>query len=487
MTRKIENKIEQFLRYVEQENSTVENSIEQFKNIFKGNYFVDTNEINEAYYEYKNERYYILNSNGIDLEIVSGRGDIFGNAHSHEGIDIKICSKLSKKEHANEGILLFFESEKEKIDIEEIKNDLLDVDLSEEKILENNDNNIYKTLDLDFVSKDILNSRKVINRRYNQLKEQAIKTHEEQVTYENISPYGGLDVEIIPVEKLLYDSINKFKQDEDFIEKAMTLFYIDYPNFIDKAINSCSHALYIIENKDKYFKSFELEAQKYKIKEQLNILSKDFKVILGNDSNKIIQFLENEKNTARDEIKTNTTRLNQLYQEARLLFNKRYSIFEIFSKQKRIDEKRISELGYKVEDNTEIIYVEGEIGKCDFYIQEKQELIEKLENAIETVKQYDDIYSKIKGLDLKYPFCNFTIWDEIYEDYNYNPKIDNGPYASLNELLGKEEYYINKKQELNEMKQIIQEDSETTINEIDDTCNNEIIDNYEEAEEAEEL
>lgn len=476
MSNEIEEKIKQLLNYVKQDNSTVEETIKQFKKIFKRQYFVEIEDIDEAYYKFRSEKYYILNGNGIFFEIGTGDGDIFGSQHAHEGTDIVLCSRLSRCNDYKYGISLFYGDCKEKINIEKIKDYLFDIDLSEENILGNEDNNVYKTIDLTNFSKDILNNNKTIDIRYNQMKEQAESIHDNQVSYSNISPYGGLDVDIVTVEQLLYDSLKKFKSDEKFIKRAITLFYLDYPDFIKNEIKECTKALYIIDNKEKYLKQLELEEQEYKAKSELKVLLKDYKEILNNNNKVITQFLKNKLIDIKKDITINKEKEDQLIKEARNLFNKKYSIFKLFNKQKEIDKKRLVKLGYEVKNDIEIIDSEGEIAECDFKVAHDQELIENIKNALEIINQYENLKDETSRINLKYPFYNFTIWDEIYEDYNYDRKADNGPYASLSQLIEKKDYYFDQKRELEEMNQIIQEnmnyfkdDIVVSINEAEET------------------
>lgn len=417
MPNDIKDKIKQLLNYVKQENTTANDTIQLFKELFKDNYF-----------ESIDEKYYIKNSNGIFLKI----------SHFNKEIDISLSSKFSNFSYYE--YMLFIKSNKENIDIERIMYTLFDIDLSEEKLfLRADDRNIYRT-----ISEDILNNNKFINIRYNVLKEQAKLKNSRQIEEEMIySNYGGLDVKVIPVEDILYNFLEEFQEEEKFFKEAIIMLNREYPNFIKDKIDLYTRAVYIIENEDKYRTLLDCECKIDEYEDET------IRVFWGEkrDSYKYENLLEDLKDklqiTTKD-IENNKRKYEKLLEEGRLLSNKKYSIFDKLRKQKEVDQKRLGELGYILENDKEIFTDEGEISKYYSNIKKNKQLVKDMETVLEAD-------NKIRELGLKYPFHNYTIDDEI-EDLD-----------SLNKLVERKDYYINKKEEFERINKIISENINKTL------------------------
>ena len=108
----LKEKITKFFDFIDnQKMHDVAETEEKFKEIFKDEYILRENSINEAYYQIDIKHYYIKDSNGISLSIVAGDGDRYGERKSHIGMDMYIKSQLSKSEDVSKGIYIFNENE----------------------------------------------------------------------------------------------------------------------------------------------------------------------------------------------------------------------------------------------------------------------------------------------------------------------------------------------------------------------------------------
>lgn len=408
----LREKLRTFFTYIDnEEEPTVNKTIAKFREIFTNEYFEDKYSINEAYYDYKKTSLYLKNSNGIKFSIVSGDWDRLGNAHSHEGIDLCITSKLAKDENVREGISIFFENEYKKHNLSILLDKFFDVDLSYESLIKNKDNNIYKTL-----SDDVKNQDDIVNTRYNQLKKEAEYQQRDEIEYEMISPYGGLDVEIHPVSQLLYEKILKYKDDEYFYDKAIILFNKDYEEYLKEELNNCQHALYIIDHK----------------KEYEDILDVEYQLLLHNDHrpNINIEQVQSEKEKIESELKN-------LRKEYTILSTKRYRLFDIIIGTRTMDQKRMLELYNPTYQNGLIAEYEKKLLDNELEQSNYNSYVE-YENELESLKK--ELEKKVDR-----PFKNFTINEE------YFAPIINGRYfysESLDKLVEQEDIYKNKLSEL---------------------------------------
>lgn len=347
-----------------------------------------------------------------------------GEQHTHNGIDLCISSKLSKDEKIREGINIFCENKYCKENLLDKFEKFFDVDLSDKSLKENEDNNVYKTL-----TSDVKNSTSIVKTRYEQLKRDSELKHDEEVDYDMISPYGGLDVEIHSVPELLYEKILKYKEDEYFFEKAITLFGNDYEDFVKEEIEESKYALYIIEHKEEYEKILDLE---YKMLRNNNFTAdKDIDEILK-DKQEIEKQLKN------------------LRKEYELLFTKKYSLFDLILGTKKIEQKRMLEL-YDPNLQSGLI------------IKYEEKLIDnKLEEDYWNTNEeyYRDLENSKKELQAKLDktFKNFT----LNEDLCGYP-IHNGNYfysESLKELIQQEKYYKGRLEELEEILDITEKNKD---------------------------
>jgi len=185
----IKSKVKEFLIYVkETQDISPINAIDKFKEMFEGQYVSEYENINEAYYEVKTQRYYIKDGCGLTLEANSGDFDRYGSSVSHVGTDIFLLSKLSKNREYGEGISLFYEDEKDMDNELEYVDTLLNEEIEEKSIVEIAQKT-YNDGIFNIIPEKIKNNDEIAFLRYLQLKNIAEYTHREAVDYESISPY----------------------------------------------------------------------------------------------------------------------------------------------------------------------------------------------------------------------------------------------------------------------------------------------------------
>ena len=439
----IKEKLQEFLLYVESKDEiTVAEVNNKFEEIFNNEYIKEVESVNQAYFQSKTVSYYLKNGNGIVYKESSGDWDRYGDKVSHTGKDIVIASKLARDGDYRQGICLFSESKNQKVKVSKDIDKFFDIDLSKKSLLKNKDNNIYKTLSI-----NVKDSEDIVKFRYEQLKIDAEIEHEDEVQYDLISPYGGLDVEIHSVEELLYESILKFEDDEYFKNRALAMFNNDFNEYLKNQIKECEYAKYIIEHKEDYRKILEIEAEIL----QQQIPEIDIEEIL--DNRKVIE-----------------NKLECLKKEYGMLAEKKYGLFDILLGNKKINDKRMLEL-YDPQYSSGLIN-EYEEKLVDNKLEEKE---------YEEYKEYSDKLENMKKeLEKKVdrPFKNFTLNEDYYNVFN------NGKYMyieSLEKLEELEDFYTNRLKELNTNLNIA-EDYANKIEITKEEINEEILEDSEDME-----
>lgn len=417
-TNELREKLIQFFRYIENQDSppNINNTINKFEEIFKDNYFLHEEYSNTAYFQQKSKSYYIKNSNGIVLSVFSGDGDRFGSHVSHRGIDIAITSLLSRDIEFSNGIFIFDESKYCKPLLSSKIDNFLNLDISIDNIKKTDNEFIYKTLSNE------VNKNEITLYRYNQLKNKAELENSSLYDDYMISPYGGLDIDIIPVDELLYGYLQDFKEEKYFIDRAMALFYCDFPNYFKEEIEECSYALHIIKHKKEYENLSNLREEIYQC--EWNTYYIDISKTNKNKNNiqvKIADLLEKRKN----------------------LTSKRYNLFELIMGKKTDDQIKISNLTDAIINaKADLNLIEDDILKYN-----------------EHLNYYNELKTKYKAFEhkLKKPFKNLSINDEFFDLY-----IDDkfGELVSLQELIDMKDYYTNKLNGLLENKEKAQKNYE---------------------------
>lgn len=400
-----------FEKFNNGELSTTLDFTNKFEEIFRDRYIEEYDSINEAYYQMQTQKYYIENSNGMYLEVVTGDGDIFGSEHSHYGTDIIIYSKLSKDSECRDGIIIFLESEKQECNFLEKIDAFFDVDLSKEGLEKNEDNFIYKTL-----QNNEVHSEDLVVKRYTNLKQDAEHRYKDEEEYYMISPYGGLDVTFHYPDESLYNEIIKYSEDEYFLNRALNLFQKDYPNFFNEKIDELKHILYIIEHKEDYYRIAELKDKS------------------GNtyfEASSEIEKLMVEKSC-------NQIKIDSILNDIEVLENKKYNIIDILFKKNLDTQIAIKKLKNK------IVKIEMDITNIDKKIKKYQEDIEYEKDINEEIKQ---ISSK-----LEYPLEDFNVIGEYEDDMYIDGKFRE--IVIVDRLSNNKNEYISKINELKQMQEI---------------------------------
>lgn len=410
----LRDKLMRFFIYIEnQDMPTISNIMNKFKEIFKDDYFIHEENTNTAYFEEKSKSYYIKNSNGIVLSISSGDGDRFGSNISHKGTDLVIASLLSKDYQVNQGIFVFDESKYCKPLLSSKIDNFLNFDISMETLKKNDNEFIYKTL-----SDDIKENNEIVLYRYNQLKIKAEVKNSMLYDDYMTSYYGGLDIDVIPVDELLYGYLQNFNDDEHFINRAMALFYCDFPNYFKEKIEECSHALHIIKHQKEYerLSNFREEIYECEWSPCIDI---------------------SEVNQAKSNIQI---KISDLLEQQKTLSNKKYNLIELISGKKSNDKVKTVEIVQAINNaNLELINIENDI--LDYN---------------ESLKYYHDLKNDYKALEhkLKKPFKNFSIKEDFFDLY-INGEF--GELVSLRKLANMKKYYTNQLTGLLENKKKAQE------------------------------
>lgn len=408
--KEIREKMQEFFDEIKNVN-TPDEVIEEFKEIFKGEYFETFTDVDEPYYECHTQKIYLQNGYGIGIEKSWGPFDFTGGGViSHEGEDVGVFSKI-----ANKYILIFECSEKK-----EISNDmdsLYNIDLSIENLLSVDDDLIFN-----FIPENELdNTDEMLVGRYRNLKRKAELDHNNDVSNDLISYYGGLDVTIHSIEYYLYNSLLENKYNEEFMNRVMPLFNQDFPFYFNNKIEECNQALYIIENKDKYYKLIGVKESVFKSVEIEPYYVDDIKT------------KENEQTELQTKLDDALNKLNDVK-------NKKYNIIDFFKGTKKKDLMKAN----NIQQNVFLLETKLNIKKME--VETARSNYDQFQNEI---KKDDEQVAKLEE-ELKYPFKDFTLI----------PDFENGPYVkgeyylkvSLDRLINKEQFYIQKLQELEFMK-----------------------------------
>ena len=263
---------------------------------------------------------------------------------------------------------------------------------------------------------------------------QAELKHNNDIDNDLISYYGGLDVTIHSTEYYLYNSLLRSQYNEKFMNIAITLFNQDFPSYFNDQINECNQALYIIENKEQYYKLIDIYEN--------DVGSACREIDFVQD----IRLAENEKSNLQ-------LKLDNLLDEIKSIKSIKYNIIDLIKGSKK---KNLVILNAKQKD------IEA--------LKEKIETKEKeLDDANLSYDQWIDEMNEGKKkaaeieANLKYPFKDFTLnpntEDAIYLNGEYALKV------SLDRLVNEKNSYIQKLQELNLMKGYISSEILTLKNE----------------------
>lgn len=410
----IKDKIQQFINEFESiDNISPDEAFEKFRQMFENEYFEENKYENSPYYKSYRKTLYLKNGCGIGIEKIWGPGDIAGGGlTSHHGRDVYIFSRLADK-----CITLFDESERNN-KLEDSK-ELYDIDLSFKNILDIDDDFVFKCL-----PDNVKNDDNVISERYRKLKIDAEIHHDNDIEDDLISYYGGLDVTIQSTEYYLYESLAKHIEDTYFMGKAIPLFIKDFPNYIDEQIDICEHALYMIENKEKYYEWVELD-------EKVFSFSSDFNQL---------EIFKANKTKEKGEYQLE---LNESLEEYKKISEKKYNLIELLRGKRKDDKIKLNNIQTKIDTlKSKLTQIEKDLNEAEIEYKD----FEKQEESYKKQKQE-------LSLELERKFKDFTL----------NLDIDDMPYikgeyyleVSLDRLVEQEDEYREKLAELQQMKSFI--------------------------------
>lgn len=389
--------------------NTPDEIMNRFRELFKNEYFEINNDKSKPYFESHSEELYIKNGYGIGISKVWGPMDFAGgDLVSHKGTDVYIFSEI-----ADEDVTLLEWSERntEPKGVEKLYN----IDLSIDKLKEIRNDMVFKTL-----PNKIKNNDKLIKERYRKLKISAEVNHENDIDDDLISYYGGLDVTINSTEYYLYNSLLEHIDDEYFMSKAIPLFYKDFPNYIYEQMDNCKHALYIIENKEEYYKIIELSEKMYYLESDFTELERFKSEVLDN------------KNSTEIELKNCLDKYEEINK-------KQYNIIEILSGKRKNDRIKLDDIQREIttlKSNLEVFNKDSEDTELEYKRLKEQENLYK--------EKQKELYSKL---------------ERKFKDFTLNPDLDDEPYIngeyylkeSLDRLIGKENEY---RKELNILQKV---------------------------------
>lgn len=400
----IKNKLKEFLNESKKINSP-EDAILKFKEIFENEFL----EEKKFYYSSNSQKFYIKNGCGLGLEINTYPG-LFTppNLISHHGIDLRIFSTL-----ADEEITLFIKNEKT-----QIKEDitcLYDLDFSTNKLL-----NVEDEIVFDCFPDNIKNTNEIILGVYENLKIKAGRMYDNTVPDPSTSYYAELYEPPYSQPDYLYELLLKYIDDNKFMEKIIPLFNKDYPEYINKNIDECEYALYIINHIDDYYKIADLSDSI----EERNTSIYYMQEIIEDDT----------KNKGNLQLKLNNAL--DVYKD---LESKKYSILELLTGKKKKDSIKIQNINNKINE------IKKELKKLDESIEQNTASCKGCEEDIEEFTKQK--YLLLSQLDR--PFKDFTLDSnetELYIDGKYYMKM------SLDRLKDTVHIYSERLQQLQKMK-----------------------------------
>lgn len=441
---KIRQNLEKYIEVAKNKNLSVQEIINNFGKIFNKELIYFNKNAEPAYREINNYQFYIKDSYGISLTVI--------NSHSPEDITVSLSSHFARDEYIRNGITIFDEG----IVVENIKdvdlNKFFDIDLSLESIKQNFSSDVLKTF-----PKGTLQDEKYI---FDLMINEAIQEHRKLKEY--------VDDELKSVEHILFNNINKLKDDKLFFSKEMYFFNIAYPEFLDKQIEDYKQALYIIENKNTYRNMLinetnimEYESDIYYVVSDITNLFNEHGIIYQQNNygindeifanNGKSQIIENILKDIKQKIENLESDLKKLNDEVKQLLEKKYSLTDIASGQKRKDMLYLEQLGW-VENNT--LEGEGKIAKVSFKIMDYKDIYEEIYKRYDLLRNDFQVMTRMKNkeFNLKYPFKNYTIWPKLYKGNTDYINDEFTALASLDTLVNRKDEYIIKFNELKKIK-----------------------------------
>lgn len=242
------SKLNQFLAYIRTVKPNVEVAEQKIREYFS-EMTMDSNNINQAYYQYNEDTFYIKDSNGVSIIIGKGLGDIIGTHYSNEGTNITITT--SKDDY-----LIYNSSELDLDNLLEFEKDInvqIDMEVLEEMAAEllNHSNPLI----IETFTSDLQNNNKVMQAFLDRAWYLSEALNEQQISDAYISPYDGIDVRQLSVEKNYLELIDKISLNE-IKEEAMKYFFSKENSeyFIKEKITDLERKIDFVIKKEEYHK-----------------------------------------------------------------------------------------------------------------------------------------------------------------------------------------------------------------------------------------
>lgn len=420
-------------------NHDVVETAKEITNIFSEDELItEKRDIDQAYFELHSKEYLIKGGNGLNITVISGDCDRFGNHKTHEGISIFIFSDIIKH---NEYYALFTEDrqyEDNSIEILSLVNESLETVLNVQQTLD-----YFKSWNADpmlfnILSDELKNNNEIIMQVLNLIDENANSEHRDQRDYESISPNGGLDIIVSPSSEIYLDMIDKFDipGNEDFMQKAKIYFMSNTANckFIDEELKRFDKIIYYAEHADDYrynesilqLEWMNSEMDMLPDKDQLLADLEEIKIRLGvnYDLRKMNEKRRHELNSNLDELKGKT-----------------YNFLGYFT-QKPVDRKKIVDMSKNLESlkksDQELLNEFEDMRGTKVLIEMDIDSIEEKEQKLKELKE--------SQINLKYPY-NYLLKD-LFAEIAHAPELFEN---SLQRQIDAKESIIAKRNEYSEL------------------------------------
>lgn len=398
-------KLNEFIEYIKTEKPSVEVAEKKTREYFS-EMPKDTNNINQAYYKYNEDKLYIKDSNGVSIVIGKGPGNILGSSYSNEGTNITITT-------IDDDYLIYNSSELDLVNLSELEKDLnIQVDESMAvELLNHSDPLLIETF-----TSDLLKNNKVVQAFLNRTWYLSEALHEQQISDAYISPYDGLDVRQLSVEENYLELIDKISLNE-IKEEAIKYFFSKENSlkFIEEKINDLEKRIDLATNKEGYHKLENLMNEEYEILNSLSKLQIENHEFLKD----YIVNLCGAEELNYEELQNIDKQINELENKITNFNNQKFNLWQRLTREPT---KQIKNLREELEELNSI--KEEKLIKGDSITSEREKLQIK-------EKQLLDIEDKIESLNLKNPYSVTEEYKEYCDKYLVTNQLELNKYRDL--------------------------------------------------------
>lgn len=440
----------------------------EITNIFSADDLImETKDVDQAYFKSHSKTYFIKGGNGLKVEILSGNGDKFGNMITHSGISIFISSDILKT-GIDYDYALFSQNhyENESAEILSLVNESVKETLEFQKVLEyfqryDADPMIYNVL-----SNELRNNNEIILQVLDSINDNANFEHKDQENYADISPYGGIDINVEESAEIYLNTIDRFNipGNEKFIENAKIYFMSNTENcrFIHDELKRFDQIIYYADHADDYrynksifwdMVSLECDISEYPDKDKLlsDLEKIEDDIVINNDMRESNEEKKNELNN----------RLSELQEQ-------KYNLLSYFTQRPKDNEEIIN-----INENIKSIQISIDNLLNEFIdMKEKKSLIEI---DIKNLREKENLLREFeeKEIKLKYDYrylLNDSFAEIAYDPEQFENSLQRQIEAKNSIIIKKSEYtdllnYANRTPELYNIKKeiFISEDNNQDI------------------------